>query len=382
MYNLFGTSISDFGQKSIAKWLSYKILPSHFGSFKKIIAVDMDDTLHLGLLGEDGIENVLVSAAHRKFQEYLIHLKSEGFLLVLVTKNHLEDVLKLLDSEAYHIKSGDFIRIYTGWEPKAHYIGLALDELNLHESSLIFIDDNQGELANFSLIFPSADLIQAEPDANITTMRLEFTPGILRLVEDSEGKKREEDLTANVSRKTLSNIIEKKAEYLVALKPRVEFLKGEHLDLERFASQSLRTNQFNVNLAKFSVQKLEQVLETMEFDLVQIKYSDTFGDSGIIGSIAFKFEKNILTIDQVYISCRTLGRGIEFEILEELMFFIHQIHPSATRLRIFWRKSSRNEPALRWLEAFASKDLIGDFGMIEIECSKLSRADLFEVIYH
>ena len=181
MYNLFVTSISDSGQQSIAKCLSYKILPSFFGSLKKIIAVDMDNTLHLGLLGEDGVENVSVTPGHRKFQEFLVNLKNTGFLLVLVTKNHLEDVIKLLDSEAYHIKSGDFIRIYAGWDPKAHYVGLALDEFNLDESSLIFIDDNQGELVSFSQIFPNADLIQADDDAGITRARLEFTPGILHL---------------------------------------------------------------------------------------------------------------------------------------------------------------------------------------------------------
>ena len=382
MGSLFGTYISDVGQKRVSKWLSFTILPSLFGSYRKIIAVDMDDTLHKGILGEDGIDNIQVPNSFRNFQEALLLLKAQGILLILVTKNHHDDVMRLLSSDKYIIKSDDFVRIYAGWDLKPNYVRMALEEFKLHQSSLVFIDDNQGEIVRFSQYFPEAELIRAESDAGITKLRLDFTPGLFSVAKDTEGSRRQDDLKANSARDRFSETIETRIEYFLALQPRIEFLKSPNVDLERFSVQSLRTNQFNLNLAKFSVEKLKLSLLDDKNYLIQIRYADNFGESGIVGSVSATRSEHAIIVDQIYLSCRTLGRGIETEIMEELIEFLHTLHPECQFIRFNWSRSTRNEPALNWLKAFTSRNLLGDHGAIEIDFPKMTTNGLFEVIYN
>ena len=56
---------------------------------KKVVAVDLDNTLWDGVVGEDGVENIRPKVA---FQRELKALKERGVLLVALSKNNLGDV--------------------------------------------------------------------------------------------------------------------------------------------------------------------------------------------------------------------------------------------------------------------------------------------------
>jgi FkbH-like protein len=380
MYSLFGTQISDEGQLIYSKFLSLQVLPSYFGALKKVIAVDMDETLHKGILGEDGIGGIDVTSQHLELQRYLVSLKKQGNLLILVTKNHIDDVLILLKSEKYFLKQVDFIKIYSGWEPKYEYINLALKELNLAPESVVFIDDNEGELFAFQRRFPMADLVKAEPDASITKLRILYTPGIFQINEDHSGEQRYQDVKANSKRQELSDSLSHKESYFELLKPHLKFLGGSKVDLDRFAVQSYRTNQFNLNLTKYSKESLATLQATSHIHLFQFEYSDSFGDSGIVGSSLCKLENNVLKIFDLFISCRTLGRGIEFEILEEFFHFLSLNFPQVSSFEISWTRGPRNQPSMRWLEIKLDQEVEGNKGEITLKCDRFVKTTIFEVI--
>lgn len=380
MYSLFGTQISDEGQLIYSKFLSLQLIPSYFGKLKKVIAVDMDDTLHKGILGEDGVDGVEITSQHMELQQYLLALKKQGFFLVLVTKNHIDDVLNLLNSDRYILNEIDFIKIYSGWEPKYEYINQALAELNLAPESVVFIDDNEGELFSFSKKFPAADFVKAEPEASLTKLRILYTPGVFQLHEDYNAEQRHQDVKANMERQALSDKLSHKDAYFELLKPQLKFIMESGIDLDRFAVQSYRTNQFNLNLTKYSREILANLQESSDSYLFQFAYSDSFGESGIVGSSHSKMRKNALVIVDLFISCRTLGRGIEFEILEEFFSFLSLRFPQINDFEILWTRGPRNQPSIRWLEIKTGKSLKGEKGKVRMKCDKFRKTHVFEVI--
>ena len=380
MYSLFGTQISDEGQLIYSKFLSLQLIPSYFGKLKKVIAIDMDETLHKGILGEDGVDGVEITSQHMELQQYLLTLKKQGFFLVLVTKNHIDDVLILLNSGKYILNEMDFIKIYSGWEPKYEYINQALADLNLASESVVFIDDNEGELFSFSKKFPAADFVKAEPEASITKLRILYTPGVFQLNEDHNGEQRYQDVKANVERQALSDTLSHKHAYFELLKPHLKFIMGSGVDLDRFAVQSYRTNQFNLNLTKYSHEILAKLQETSDSYLFQFAYSDSFGESGIVGSTHSKMRQNVLVIIDLFISCRTLGRGIEFEILEEFFNFLSSRFPQIDCFEILWTRGPRNQPSIRWLEIKTGQSLEGEKGEVRMKCDRFVKTNVFEVI--
>lgn len=380
MYSLFGTQISDEGQLIYSRFLSLQLLPSYFGKLKKVIAIDMDETLHKGIVGEDGIDGVNTTNQHLELQRYLLSLKKQGFFLVLVTKNHIDDVQVLLNTDKYILKEFDFIKIYSGWEPKYEYINQALADLNLAPESVVFIDDNEGELFSFSKRFPEADFVKAEPDASITKLRILYTPGVFQLNEDHNGEQRYQDVKANTERKALSDKVSHKEAYFELLKPQLKFLMGSGIDLDRFAVQSYRTNQFNLNLTKYSHETLTKLQGTPDSYLFQFAYSDSLGESGIVGSSHCELHQNVLVVVDLFISCRTLGRGIEFEILEEFFNFLSSRFPGLDRFEILWTRSPRNQPSIRWIEMKTGEKLEGEKGEVRMKCDIFDKTNVFEVI--
>ena len=67
------------------------------GRMKKVIALDCDNTLWGGIVGEDGVDGIQfgedgVGYAFLMFQEMLLALESQGTLLTLCSRNNPEDV--------------------------------------------------------------------------------------------------------------------------------------------------------------------------------------------------------------------------------------------------------------------------------------------------
>ncbi|MCS6921964.1 MAG: hypothetical protein NZM07_08650 [Elioraea sp.] len=72
------------------RWMGSLALPPI-----KAVALDLDGTLHHGVLGEDGVAGVRVSAARDSLQDGLFPPRERGALLAVVSRNDPADVLDL-----------------------------------------------------------------------------------------------------------------------------------------------------------------------------------------------------------------------------------------------------------------------------------------------
>ena len=146
--------------KEAAKDLRAMLLGA-YGQSRKLLLLDLDDTLWGGIVGEDGWEKLNlgghdpIGEAFLDFQRALKSLSRQGVLLGIVSKN---DEAVALEAFRRHpemaLRVEDFAGRRINWEDKAKNIVELTRELNLGLQSVVFIDDNPYERARVRETLP------------------------------------------------------------------------------------------------------------------------------------------------------------------------------------------------------------------------------------
>src|ERR1019366_3437708 len=118
---------------------------------RKVLVLDLDNTLWGGVIGDDGPDKIVigketpVAEAYTAFQEYCLSLRERGILLAACSKNN-EDVAKQGFAHPDSIlKLEHFSAFKANWDPKHENILQIAKELNLGTDSFVFVDDNPAE---------------------------------------------------------------------------------------------------------------------------------------------------------------------------------------------------------------------------------------------
>ncbi|MBT6440274.1 MAG: HAD-IIIC family phosphatase, partial [Flavobacteriales bacterium] len=140
------------------------------GKSRRLIVVDLDNTLWGGVVGEDGWRGVRlgghdhVGEAFRDFQLALKALSNRGVQLAISSKNDEAVALEAIDNHPEMIlKRDDFAAWRINWNDKALNIAEIAKEINLGLESIIFIDDNPAERLRVSDALPGV-LVPEWPD--------------------------------------------------------------------------------------------------------------------------------------------------------------------------------------------------------------------------
>jgi len=360
---LAGTRISRNAQIHLARALGARWLPAAFLPPVKMVAVDLDETLHRGILGENGIDGVEVTPAHLRFHHYLKELANSGVLLALISRNELADVEQLFEEKHgnYGIGLTDFSAIEVSWGSKAAAVRRAAHHVRIGEDAVVFIDDNAGELLTVGLECPAVRLVHAQPDAARTVDALRWQPGIWRWKRDDAAAIRAGDLAANQTRDQLLNDAENFDRYLEQLGVRAEIGVDVAGQLTRLADLSAKTNQFNLSLSRLTEIALAGHLQANDTHVISVGLTDRLSDSGIIALLVVRFAGELLHIEELAISCRAMGRGLESILISQALRQlprwddVHQVIFVA-------RTSERNAPARKWLSEFSG---LADFDGVE-----------------
>jgi FkbH-like protein len=126
--------------------------------------------------------------------------------------------------------------------------------------------------------------------------------------------------------------------------------------LTRLHELSQKTNQFNLNLRRFSEVDIAQMLDAPDHRMVLIHLSDRLSDSGPIGLLVARRQGDTLAILELAISCRALGRGLEDLIVAEAVRAI-QVELPAARIEFLHHTGPRNGPAREWLAKLTGQTL-------------------------
>jgi FkbH-like protein len=326
----------------------------------KVIAVDFDNTLWGGILGEDGAQGLRIGSSgsglhHARFQSKLKALKDEGFLLVALSKNNADEAEALFRSHAdMRLKWEDFSAHAVNWQPKAENLSRVAAQLGLGEDAFLFIDDSAHEREEMHARLPQVRIFPFPADAADLCMALADSPDLDRLRSTAEDRQRASSYAAEAKRAQLSSAAPSLEDYYRSLELKVDLQRATPDAEERLHQLLLKTNQFNLATERPEASEFRQRLSSPGRQLWAVRVSDRVGDSGLTGLVEVDASDTALwKVESFLLSCRVLGRTVEFALLSWLAARAQTAGAKALQFR--YRVTGRNQPALDFLARIGAR---------------------------
>jgi FkbH-like protein len=353
-----GTRLSNSACIELARSLGLVRLPSVLLPRIKAIALDLDNTLYDGVLGEDGVDGVHVSAGHKVIYRELMRLRDEGVFLAILSKNDERDFIELCEKRAdFLLKPTHFSASSIGWYPKPKGVARIAEQLRIGVDSILVVDDNVGEIAQIRAAHADTPTLHSQSPAQ-TLFWLRHYPALNGYRANSTTALRVNDLAAGRQRALLRSSTNS-ADYVREMQIELNYALNPASLRGRLAELSQKTNQFNTGLKRFSEVEVARRLEAISHFTISIGMRDRFCDSGIIGAIFARVESNQLVIDEISVSCRALGRSIESPMIALALTAV--IERCGLRDVAFcFREGPRNLPARIWIRSFTGAQEISD----------------------
>ena len=346
---------SDQATIMMARHLGVHLLPAIATPRLKAIALDLDDTLYGGVLGEEGSEGVILSEGHCALQKLLLKLKRSGILLTICSRNEEEDVKALFESrDDFPLKWSDFAAVCANWKPKAENVERLAGLINVDPSAFLFVDDNSAELLRVAASWPEVRLLRADRDGSSTMNKLCHFPGLYQIHPDGEASSRTRDIQANQQREKLRHDASDYVKYLESLKMIVSVYENEPSHAGRLYDLSRKTNQFNLAMRRLTETEAQEAMNREKYVTMTVRLKDILSDSGLIGAFVCRLEGRQARLIETLFSCRALGREIETVSFACLLDKLKV--RGVERLSIDRTEGARNQPALDWLNRFVPGD--------------------------
>lgn len=289
---------------------------------KKCLVLDLDNTLWGGILGEDGIDGIKIGGdypgkAFLYFQEALAALSKEGIILTVCSKNNEADVLDAWEKNPFIVLKQNYIAAYRiNWQNKADNIRELAAELNIGFDSMVFVDDNPTERELVKQMLPMLEIPEfpAQP--------YELMPFFQSLVKNyfqvysitDEDKKKIAQYKANADRVRAQCQFSDFSQFLESLNIEITIESANEFNIPRIAQMTQKTNQFNLTTRRYTDADVKGFVEA-GWKIWCISMKDKFGDNGITGCIMLDDD----CIDTLLLSCRILGKGIEFAFVKAVL---------------------------------------------------------------
>ena len=304
-----------------------RLLGAIRGRSRKCLVLDLDNTLWGGVVGDDGVERLVLGQgsaageAYASFQRYARSLKERGIVLAVCSKNetaiaesaftkHTEMVLEL----------DDFGVFVANWTDKATNLKRIAETLNLGLDALVFFDDNPAERALVRAELPMVAVPEVPEDAAYYVRTLadagyfeavSFTDDDLaraRQYQDNGRRAREMETATDMD------------SFLAGLEMKLQVGTLDAQSLVRVTQLINKTNQFNVTTRRYTEAELQAFAADPKNLVLHFRLADRFGDNGLIAVLLARAESSeALVVDTLLMSCRVLGRGVEQEILNVLV---------------------------------------------------------------
>jgi FkbH-like protein len=315
---------------------------------KKVLVLDLDNTLWGGVIGDDGIEGIEIGdtsprgEAFKAFQSYVLSLTDRGLLLGVCSKNDYKNAI-----EPFHrhpemvLREEHFVSFKANWKPKAENLIEMASELNLGLDSFIFVDDNPAEIEIVRQFAPEVTTILLDPDPSCYVRQLQESRLFERFSITSEDTQRTEQYRKEAQRKSLLASSIDMDSYLESLEMVGTFKEFNSLDLPRIAQLINKSNQFNLTTKRRTESEIETLMSDPRYVGFSMRLKDRFGDHGLISVIICRVgEDGNFEIDTWLMSCRVLKRQVEEQVLNEIVRLAEEA--GCTRVRGLYLPTAKN----------------------------------------
>jgi FkbH-like protein len=298
---------------------------AHRGTLRKVVALDLDNTLWGGVVGEVGLSGLVLGEeglglAFQDFQRGLLRLHDTGVLLAICSKNNPDDAWEVFDRHpAMVLRREHIAAARINWQDKVTNLREIGEELNLGTDSFVFLDDNPVEREWIRAALPQVLTPDLPKDPTGYPSFLHRMPHFQRITTTEADTRRAETYRAQGLRRQLQASVASLEEFLVSLEQEVTIDRVTEGAVSRAAQMCQRTNQFNLTTRRYTVAEIDQMRQDPAFELYTLSVRDRFGDSGITGLGILKFSSDAAEIDTFLLSCRILGRRLEDVLLAMLV---------------------------------------------------------------
>ena len=298
-------------------------IKAYKGIRKKCIVLDLDNTLWGGVIGQDGIENIVLSndglgKSFYDFQIELLKLYNQGIILAICSKNSEEVAMEAINNHPYMIlKPEHFAATKINWDNKAQNIKQIAEELNIGVDSLVFLDDSHFERGLVKQELPEVTVPNLPEDPVYYPKFLKELDyfNFHKLTEDDF--KRNASYQANKDRKKLESAFTDITSFLESLEMKVKVKKIDDFSFPRAVQLIQKTNQFNVTTRRHSEAEMKVLYNDDTCSILEMSVEDKFGDYGLVGIAITKEnqENSEMYIESFIMSCRVIGRNVETAFL-------------------------------------------------------------------
>lgn len=292
---------------------------------KKCIVLDLDNTLWGGIIGEDGIENIKLGPEKEgkpffDFQKRLLELFERGILLAINSKNNYGDVIEVMRNHEYMIlKEDHFACMKINWQDKVTNMKEIANELNISLDSLIFIDDDKTNRELIKNFIPEVMVIDVPEDPVYYPNLIEDLKILNLFSITDDDLERGKVYVDQRKREEFKSKVMNLDSFLKQLEIKINIIKADKMTIPRIAQLTQKTNQFNLTTKRYQEEDIINFLSSNEYIIESINVKDKFGDYGITGVIIVKKYKNYWDIDSFLLSCRILGKNIEFSLMQSII---------------------------------------------------------------
>lgn len=301
-----------------------RVAQVRLGLSRKVLALDLDDTLWGGVLGEVGAGAVQLGGlypgnCYRQLQRTALRLRSQGVILVLTSKNDpllVEEALTehpevLLRPEAFAVRA-------VNWSSKSDNLRQAAESLGMALDSFVLVDDSAFERGQVADALPGVAVVSAGGDpAHVVRTLLE--PGWFDTADLTDtDQERPQLYRSRALRGEFSASFSSSEEYLHALELTLTAEPASGFALARVAQLAARTNQFNLTGIRFDETATAELAADEDHLVASFSVTDRFGDEGIVGAAWVHCGPARWQVLNLVLSCRVLGRGLELAAVDWL----------------------------------------------------------------
>jgi FkbH-like protein len=319
LWRLARCRMSNTAMKKLARNLS-ALVRAWKGQTRKCLALDLDNTLWGGIVGEDGPQGIVLSEegaglAFTEFQEELAHLSRKGVLLAICSKNNEEDALEAIRNHpSMRLREDSFAARRINWQDKAQNLKELAAELNIGLDSFVFVDDNPAERSLVRMSLPEVYVPEwpADPGeykAALLDLAAEY---FCRVAVTAEDRERNAMYQADRGRASLAAAAGSLTDYYQSLQMRAQIAFADGFSIPRIAQLTQKTNQFNLTTRRYTEADIRAFAGQPDAIVLSLQLQDRFSDQGIVGVMILRQrQESAWWIDTLLLSCRVIGRGVE-----------------------------------------------------------------------
>lgn len=303
-----------------------RILAAQLGRSRRVLVLDLDNTIWGGVVGDDGMEGLALGTGtplgetYTALQRMALSYKERGIVLCVSSKNDEAIALAAFRNHPEMVlKEDDIVAFRVNWDDKAANIKAIAGMIDLGLESFVFLDDNPAERKRVRDALPAVAVPELPDDPSEWVGVFQAAGYFEQASFSREDQLRAGFYKANARRAAQLERIGNHDDYLRSLEMTLSIAPFDQGGRKRIAQLIAKSNQFNLTTRRYSEDEVSAVQANRDAVTVQARLADMFGDNGMISTVICRQQGGNLEIDSWIMSCRVLGRRVEEAILQHLV---------------------------------------------------------------